>query len=182
MSDLQKINIITKAELDSLDLAQYPNQIFGTTDEGSTGSGGGTTVKVNGVAQTEWNADLKLDHTASNDTETTTLTVNPSAVGINSKGSSGVTSGGIGSGVAEIQMQDSETDPTQASLLLWGPSYLGLNIQSLDGSSSAVIGAALGEGISLVTTGELKANYNGNEIATKADIASAITTTLNTAV
>lgn len=181
MSDLQKINIITKAELDSLDLAQYPNQIFGTTDEVSTDSGG-TTVKVNGVAQTEWNADIKLNHTASSDTETTILTVNPSAVGITSKGLSGVTSGGIGSGVAEIQMQDSETDPTQASLLLWGPSYLGMNIQSLDGSSSAVIGAALGEGISLVTTGGLKANYNGNEIATKADIESAITTTLNTAV
>lgn len=182
MSDLQKINIITKAELDSLDLAQYPNQIFGTTDEDSTGSGGGTIVKVNGVAQTEWDADIKLNHTASSGTETTILTVNPSAVGITSIGQSGVTSGGIGSGGAEIQMQNSETDPTDASLLLWGPSYLGINIQSLDGSSSVGIGAALGDGIDLLTTGGLKAKYNGNEIATKADIASAITTTLNTAV
>lgn len=33
MSDLQKINILSKNKLDSLDTTQYPNQLFGTTDD-----------------------------------------------------------------------------------------------------------------------------------------------------
>jgi hypothetical protein len=33
MGNLEKINVLTKTKLDSLDLTQYPNQLFGTTDE-----------------------------------------------------------------------------------------------------------------------------------------------------
>lgn len=39
MSNLEKINVLTKDKLDSLDLTQYPNQIFGTTDEVAEGGG-----------------------------------------------------------------------------------------------------------------------------------------------
>ena len=41
MSNLEKINVLTKNKLDSLDLTQYPNQIFGTTDEVAEGGGSG---------------------------------------------------------------------------------------------------------------------------------------------
>lgn len=35
---LEKINVLTKSALDGLDLTQYPNEIFGTTDETDWGS------------------------------------------------------------------------------------------------------------------------------------------------
>lgn len=44
MSNLEKINVLTKDKLDSLDLKQYPNQIFGTTDEVAEGGGSSITV------------------------------------------------------------------------------------------------------------------------------------------
>lgn len=42
MSNLEKINVLTKDKLDSLDTTQYPNQIFGTTDEVAEGGGSGS--------------------------------------------------------------------------------------------------------------------------------------------
>lgn len=46
MSNLEKINVLTKDKLNSLDLTQYPIQMFGTTDEDGEG-GGSVSVEPN---------------------------------------------------------------------------------------------------------------------------------------
>lgn len=53
MSNLEKINVLTKNKLDSLDLTQYPNQIFGTTDEVAEGGGSGDVVSNEAIAFAE---------------------------------------------------------------------------------------------------------------------------------
>lgn len=74
---LKKIHVLTRADLDDLDLTQYTNQLFGTVDENDSGSGGTGTGEdgfspLIDVTQLT-NGDVVLTVTDKEGTETVTI-------------------------------------------------------------------------------------------------------------
>lgn len=78
MSNLEKINVLTKNKLDSLDLTQYPNQIFGTTDEVAEGGGSSITVDSELSLTSENPVQNKVVTNSINGLRGTVLWTNPS--------------------------------------------------------------------------------------------------------